>query len=460
MCTVGNILADMNHIPNWITVQVNAGISKEEVVATQYEALYNKISLVKFSDFSSGATLSSRITESDFGLTSTQKQELCKLICKIGVSSGGPVVSRDNQECDAFELYFDEDESAKLLSKKYSDTVLINICKSRAKAIGLLLPSETTKGRIANIVKNAVVGTANMPPLEWYKLLQKVKAALAPLAKVTWNFAVVRTYPDDPNSLPTEIFAHAYPVRPPALMPVPGMEPPLFLRKNSKHMQSQTQVVVAPQASNAFDPSGFVSMFGAHMKCMFDPLLQMQREALGSRQSSRESMTPPREASPHQSEQAAVPTPLALKDEQPNIPNSIGDDDEVLRKAMAAKAAAKHDAEPNQTRKGKGKGRGTKPVIRHRPAAAVMLKPAAAVIKKPAANIAGRPAAPRGSLGNNPPRVDYKGARIYTDCRQGQYRVILDIEQSRSDRSFGFKSYGNCDSAWSAALQYVEENRR
>ena len=226
----------------------------------------------------------------------------------VAVGKAGTRGRRPQQECSTFEHYLTASEMQRMKDPNLSEVALIQICKTRADKIGLLNPSEPSKGRIATIIK-CLTGQHDMTPKNWYKLLQKVKNTLArSCANEAWTIAGVKKYPVDPHDLPSEVFAEAYKEEGPGMMSVQGMDSPEFLRKSSRLYSSEGQAVVQPQSS--FDTSVFAGLFGSHMRQVLEASSRAiaPTPPLGSGQTMYplQRPTPPHERSPDMGQYTAA----------------------------------------------------------------------------------------------------------------------------------------------------------
>jgi hypothetical protein len=399
---------------------------------------------------------------------------------------------RDNQECTTIELYFTSDEMRKLHDLNLSDHARIAVVRLRMKLLGNHCPSEGLKGRLAMIVKHTSA-IEDMPPVEWLKLLHKVKAALEPLGKEPWQFEFITEYPPDPSDLPTEIFNHAYPTDPPAKQKVHGLSVPDFLRKSSKHLKHVTTCMpqhvpmdmaahastFGPQVQNTFvryNPYGFQGVpagyamhpHGANMHPHYfhppphqpqpPPQYGMLAIADGDRGHNSNPLAsvingPGRTQRPATAGSAdgTRETDDAGVGEKGKGGEKFCEDDEftedekIMRDSMTtAKAASAALKKPAAAMK--------------RPASArvVASKPAAVVVDHAKGK---RPFHPVGSAAAPPQRVDYRGARIYTSWTKKAYRAIINPTTSPSDNKFAWDGYGGMAEAWKACLDAVDNAR-
>ncbi|CAK0836116.1 unnamed protein product [Prorocentrum cordatum] len=123
---------------------------------------------------------------------------------------------RPNQKCSSFNLYLTDIEYTILADSMTPWSAKFASVKKRCLFIGLLLPSEKTKGHILECIY-----VANGLPLEkgkdWFAHLNNIKEALAPLGTVKYPFEFMTEFPLSPKDLPSETYKHAYETDPPSM---------------------------------------------------------------------------------------------------------------------------------------------------------------------------------------------------------------------------------------------------
>ena len=257
MASFTNLAAELRHIAKLATSQVEAAIPSNEIAECHYDVITKRLRLLKNGSYEDVTYLTKSINEVSplVGWTSQQKRALVmaatEALRPATRGAGGAVLRKENQVCTTFELYLTADENAALRDPSKSDRAHIQVVKVRAQRLGLLCPSEATKGRMAQII-NHLAHNGDLVGASWMKLLRTLKDAFKPLAKHPWKFEHLATYPQDPSDLPKDIFGHSYTDDAPALTDIPNLECPEFLRKSSKKISpASTQAVasVEPRGS-------------------------------------------------------------------------------------------------------------------------------------------------------------------------------------------------------------------
>lgn len=148
----------------------------------------------------------------------------------------------------------------------------------------------------------------------------------------------------------------------------------------------------------------------------------------------------------------------------------LDDDETAMRNALSSRAEASAKKKKGKKAGGaKGKKKATVAPLKldgrsvlKRPsgevADAVLKRPAAAAPAPPKAK-AGRIPAPCGCAAKPPPKIEYKGAWIYTSWTKLAYRCILDPKVSASDNCFRWAVYGSREAAWTACLDFVDAKK-
>ena len=291
MASAKGLIAEMEHISGWAAAQVEAGLTREEVAQSQFEVIHGKVKLLKCVQYEHATALTKAVQTAagQIGWTSDQKMRLVLAVNTVLKPShdklAGAVTRRKNQECDTFELYLTLGEVTKLSNKTLNDRALANVCKVRAKKMGLHCASEECKGRIAQTIR-ALQGEENTDAREFHKLLEKVRTAFTDLKKNPWPYDWITEYKADPMDLPPDIFKAAYgDGEPPARHVIPGLEPADFLRKNAKELTppKQQPTVVQP---NGVDMTSLANLFGPAMMVMMSRFMNMESQGSPSQGSS------------------------------------------------------------------------------------------------------------------------------------------------------------------------------
>lgn len=193
---------------------------------------------------------------------------------KDSASSKKP--TRARQTCKTFELYLKASQWTTLTDHAVPMAVKISIMKQLCVDLNLLLPSEPTKGRIAEILhkccmasdaRDQCYGTA------WKVLLDNVKSELTPLKKVTTKVPHLVVYPVEPNDLESiapDSFAKLYATEPPARRELSELQLTKGVRKTHKDFKPK-DFMVHPSAERQTDTAAAMThVFG------FDPLAVYQ----------------------------------------------------------------------------------------------------------------------------------------------------------------------------------------
>jgi hypothetical protein len=136
--------------------------------------------------------------------------------------------------------------------------------------MGMLLPSEPTKGRIANLLHKCGMTQEAQSRCQGprYKIfLDQVKDELAPLPRVKATMPHITLYPLDPEHLRTiapDIYKKLYTVDPPAQRDVPELQSTGVRSTHKDFSRAGSGVMVCPSVSGATDTAtAMQNMFGA-----------------------------------------------------------------------------------------------------------------------------------------------------------------------------------------------------
>jgi len=277
MSSVTGIVKALDHISGWVQAQLDAGVDATIIGTSQYEVMRAKLRNLKKIDFDAATNLINAINAAKVPWSN---KELLDLVISVNHhlrSDAQKTAGKANQECPTFELYLTDDEMAKLGNPAYSNLAFANVCRKRAKLIGLFYASEGCKGRIAQIIKH-VANKTDMNPTEWFCLLTTVKDALKTLRKEAWDFEHVTSYPLNPNDLPPPIYRHAYGgADAPGMHDLPGMDCPEFLRKSSRQLTARAATEVTKPQRQSLDTTTFATLFGPHIQAFLSQAFQGQQ---------------------------------------------------------------------------------------------------------------------------------------------------------------------------------------
>ncbi|CAE7221095.1 unnamed protein product [Symbiodinium sp. CCMP2592] len=221
--------------------------------------------------------------------TGEQKTEMCQLVSdKLAALGGGnPAEETRTQDCPRFGAYLSKEDRRILADPAQSESQKLHQMASRCIKIGLVLPSETCKGRI---LASAVAGgleakTASSfySALNHFKRIMKRKREMMP-GKTTFELPI---YPDSPDQLPDHLrhFADSYredPPEPLSIDQILKVSQVQALRKSSKALQAAT----SSSSSSALVPSGPSQgdAFGQFMAGLMHVVQAMQNQGQGEDQ--------------------------------------------------------------------------------------------------------------------------------------------------------------------------------
>jgi hypothetical protein len=185
-------------------------------------------------------------------------------------------VTRARQTCKTFELYLKESQWKTLTDPAVPMAVKIALVKQMCVDLNLLVASEPTKGRIAEVLhKCCMAGDARDKcyGTEWKVFLDNVKSELTPLRKVSIKVPHLVVYPVEPKdleSLAPDIFAKLYATEPPARRELSELQLTKGVRKTHKDFKPKDFMVHPSTERQADTAAAMTHVFG------FDPLADRQ----------------------------------------------------------------------------------------------------------------------------------------------------------------------------------------
>ncbi|CAE7455179.1 unnamed protein product [Symbiodinium sp. CCMP2592] len=171
-----------------------------------------------------------------------QKTELCQVLSDklAATGSSSPTEETKTQECPRFGAFLSQDDRRILADPSQSESQKLHQLASRCMKIGLVLPSESCKGRIlASGVAaglDAQTASAFYAALTAFKKILKRKREMIP-GKTKFELAI---YPDGPDQLPNH-FKECYatdPAEPLSIEQILKVSQVQALRKSSKALQA------------------------------------------------------------------------------------------------------------------------------------------------------------------------------------------------------------------------------
>ena len=189
-------------------------------------------------------------------------------------SPSGKKGARPRQTCQNFELYLKESQWATLDNPTVPMAAKINLMKQACADLKMFLPSEPTKGRIAEILRQCGM-TAEMKNKchgsVYKEFLNRVKGELASLQKITSTAPHIVSFPVSPPDLEKEtpdVYKKVYATEPPHQRELYGLQLARGVRKSHKDFTSAA--LVEPSAERSADTtSAMQHMFGFDPNCSF-----------------------------------------------------------------------------------------------------------------------------------------------------------------------------------------------
>ena len=178
MATAASLMSELPHIKKWTDVQIKGGMAAAEVKKGQLSSLRAKIATLSPPFPMVARTNLCVAIQSNLAdvFTDDDIAQLMRDVAGRAKEKLDEEVQTKYQECSALQAYLTQAEHDKLTGGMLSESGKVALVKSAAKRIGLVKPSETCKGHMANIIKHTITG----PPIDgkkWYELLKKVRKA-------------------------------------------------------------------------------------------------------------------------------------------------------------------------------------------------------------------------------------------------------------------------------------------
>ena len=188
-------------------------------------------------------------------LTLDQKQKLVEAINRKAmtqVTSTTPQ-RRSTQTLTNLASYFPEVDWLTFESEQKTTIQKVVTCCDRLMMVGLRNASEQTVRHVVAFI--AATHCPNAPPGELHSLVQDVKATLqSKRSPPTASHLHLHVYPDDPKTLPNELYAAAYKDNPPVTKDMPGLTMVLAkvpMRSSNRQLGRSSAAAAAPPASSA-----------------------------------------------------------------------------------------------------------------------------------------------------------------------------------------------------------------
>jgi hypothetical protein len=374
-------------------VQSQEGLLPPAVIAANMDGMVNSLllQLGNIALTTANATLlNTAVSESKF--SEEHKLKLATTIAsRVSVA---PIPTKKTQTLTAVLGYFTETDWAFFEDKAVLMFHKVGRLADRCRLLGLVNPSEATVKHLA-----AVIAVAHCPtgaPQELHQLVLHVKQSISSFKGSIQ--AMVTRFPDNPDELPQDVFAAAYPSDKPVTKKCPGFQAVLGkipLRVSNKSVQQPMSAMPKfQQGPNVVDE--LLAMLGRRA-----PAVQLTPYGESIARSSNFSYTespirpampalldapsPPQTTGPTihlvgTKPIATSPTPSIAAQAMPADEDTAEADDAVTAlEAIAAKAAAKAAAKLAGKHASKRAGDDVDLIPKKRPAAAAHKKPAAAV---------------------------------------------------------------------------------
>ena len=269
MATVGNLIAEVRSIESFLKSQSSLGQNVKLLRNQQATNLIKKIMALKDLTYEKAAESSNLFKGSQWEKADVDR--VSEAIRKrLGQGAASSPTARVPQSCPTVEFYLTQPEWDKIEDTNTPPATAFIIMRRACARIGLLLPDEPTKGRMASIIRyrNLPDAGSGMSTADWYSFLQRFKAALEPNRKQDWHFEWQSEYPSDPRDLPADILQAVFPesVGPPALRDVPELGSSVILRKNHRSMRPES-------GTHTVSPGHFDQTLGNAMAHMYGPAM-------------------------------------------------------------------------------------------------------------------------------------------------------------------------------------------
>ena len=186
MATAASLAAELPHLKKWIDVQIKGGMTDAEVKKGQLSSLKAKIATLSAPFPMADRTNLCEAIQSNLAgvFADNDIAQLMRDVADRAKEKVGEDVPNKYQECGAFQAYLTQAEHDKLTGGMLSESGKVALLKGAAKRIGLVKPSETCKGHMANIIKHSAHGTP-MDGKKWYELLRKVRKACSEIKAIS-----------------------------------------------------------------------------------------------------------------------------------------------------------------------------------------------------------------------------------------------------------------------------------
>ncbi|CAK0853717.1 unnamed protein product [Prorocentrum cordatum] len=219
MSTPTKLIAELAKLPKFFEEQKQCNLDSDamsELMRAQATCISAKIKSLIECDLRSATELTKAVHGVGWDKETTAKLATLVNEMKNQLEDGNPNARRPNQKCSSFNMYLTDIEYTTLADSMTPWSAKFAVVKKRCFFIGLLLPSEKTKGHILECIY-----VANGLPLEkgkdWFAHLNNIKEALAPLGTVKYPFEFMTEFPLSPKDLPSETYKHAYETDPPSM---------------------------------------------------------------------------------------------------------------------------------------------------------------------------------------------------------------------------------------------------
>ena len=491
MTTVPNLISELSHMIQWVHTQIGCGLDPASCAQQQFDCLTGKIRSLSAISVEEATDLVSAIRTNALGeWTEGQIAELCGT---VGNKCHGIATTGDKrwQEVVAFPKFMTASEIDSLKSGNLSEKAMIKVVVHRAHKLGMYTLSETAKGHIAAVVATAnKVDTAGKP---WLDLLKKVKTGLGVMKSTSWQHRTIWMY-DNPSDIMDEPwYAAAYSDGGPS-GDTWEIDEPECVRgshrssgKNKARDQAASSTAGSPAAMTPSELGAYQNMFGHGLvQALFTQVAAAAAQppkaaapavpphatssqwlpppATLSQWSPAPGLTPsPKAAAPAAVAEVATDPATAAAEKAhvpeeavvpPGAPPALSDEEDLLRKSIANRAALRRPAAaaPDAGEEGAGEEDG----VRKRPAAGggPAMKATKIAAKKPAA---AKPAAAKPSKLPAPPNdgappLHYRVGSITTGpCR---YRAIVGRADTRVRWDTG---YYTRKEAFAKAMAFIDE---
>ena len=344
MASVDALIKELDGIPSYLQESALLVPDVTKLKAAQAITIKAKLQILSSLSLSDATRLKRAI--SSVGWSETENSEIAAIVDDaVANSSPSKKMRRANQRCLTWEFYpTDKDwelfcDSGTPWSIKYERAKIV------CRKIGLLLPSETTRGRILDVLL-----LANKLPIErdsgFYKSLEKLSAVLDPLHRETFRGGGhIIDFPTSPKDLPAKHYSYSYPEDLPAMREFIelGHGTKDVRRSSNAYKRSQTLVTtVTPTAPREDTLMAMLSGLGeptSPLQAMAAALLATLARPTSSNgpcmHNVRELPPPAASKSPKIEEVEPEPKPdEASEQSEPEEPAAA---DERMRKALAAR---------------------------------------------------------------------------------------------------------------------------